>query len=122
MSMKKILLAGFAGTLLAGSAMAAEPMTLTDSQLDGVSAGATLVAGIALVGPFQALGGQSLSFTDLSQVATVEQFAGNPTSVQSLYQTQAAAGLQASHITNSPGGAAFLSGGTFALGGSVTFP
>lgn len=122
MSMNKMLLAGVAGTLLAGSAMAAEPMKLTDSQMDDVSAGLTLTGGLGLVGPFFAGGQQSLAFTDLSQVATSESFTGTPTGVQSLYQTQSAAGLQATQITNSPGAAVFQSGGTIAAGFSLTFP
>lgn len=51
MSMKKILLAGVAGTFIAGTAMATEPVTLTDNQMDTVSAGAlSLNLGIATFG------------------------------------------------------------------------
>jgi hypothetical protein len=48
MSIKKSLVAGVAGALMAGSAMAAEPAVLTDGEMDRVSAGLTLLAGAGL--------------------------------------------------------------------------
>lgn len=122
MSIKHSLLAGVAGALLAGGAMAAEPLTLTDTQLDEVSAGLFVVGGLALVGPFQSLGAQSLTFTDLSQSATSEWFKGTATGVENLYEAQAAAGLQATVLSNQPAGTLFTSGGSLAVSFSLTQP
>jgi hypothetical protein len=121
MSIKKTLLAGAAVTMIAGTAMAAEPTKLTDAQMDDVSAGfLTLTGGLALVGPFDSVGFNNMQFTDLSQVATVEQVAITPTSVQQIQQTQSAAGLTS--LVQSSGGALFLSGGTIAVGLSLNIP
>lgn len=120
MSIKNILLAGAAVTMLAGTAMAAEPTKLTDAQMDDVAAGFTLTAGLALVGPFGALNFNSLQFTDLSQVATLEQIAVTPTSLQQIQSTQAAAGLTALTLSNT--GGLFESGGTIAVGFSLATP
>jgi hypothetical protein len=46
MSIKKSLLAGVACTVMASAAMAAEPTTLTEAEMDGVTAGLTLIGGI----------------------------------------------------------------------------
>jgi|GEM_PF-1516471 len=121
MSITKTLLAGVAGTLLAGTAMAAEPMQLSDAQMDQVAAGITLVGGISLIGPFDAVNFQNLQFTELSQTATTDQVAITPGSVQTLFQTQSAAGLSGS-VMNTGGGALFLSGGSVAVGFSLTTP
>lgn len=43
--MYKTIIAGVAGAMLAGSAMAAEPVKLTDGQMDDVTAGFRLAAG-----------------------------------------------------------------------------
>lgn len=120
MSIKTTLLAGAAVTMLAGTAMAAEPTKLTDAQMDNVAAGFTFTGGLALVGPFDAVNFNNLQFTDLSQVATVEQVAITPTSVQQIQQTQAAGGL--SGLVQSSTGGLFLSGGTIAVGASLTLP
>ena len=121
MSITKTLLAGVAGTLFAGAAMAAEPVQLTDAQLDDVAAGITLVGAISLIGPFDAVNFQNLQFVELSQTATVDQVAVTQTSVQSLFQTQSAAGLTGL-VQNTGGGGVFLSGGSVAVGFSLTTP
>jgi hypothetical protein len=49
--MNKLIIAGVAGALFAGStAMAAEPVSLTDGQMDGVTAGWYVAAGGASAG------------------------------------------------------------------------
>jgi len=121
MSITKTVLAGVAGTLLAGTALAAEPMQLTDAQMDEVAAGITLVGAIALVGPFDTVNFQNLQFTELSQTATVDQVSIVPTRVETLFQTQSAAGLSGL-VQNSGGGGVFLSGGSVAVGFSLTTP
>jgi hypothetical protein len=121
MSITKTLLASVAGTLLAGAAMAAEPTTLTDAQMDDVAAGLTLVGAIGLIGPFDALNFSGLQFTDLSQTATTDQVAVTATGAQSLFQTQSAAGLTGI-VTSLNNGGVFLSGGSIAVGFSLTTP
>jgi hypothetical protein len=60
--MKKLLIAGAAVFALAGAANAGQPVTLTDAQMDHVSAGATALA--AAQGIFFAdLGATSMSST-----------------------------------------------------------
>lgn len=49
--MNKMIIAGVAGAFLAGSAaMASEPVKLTDGQMDDVTAGFRLLAGLNLLG------------------------------------------------------------------------
>ena len=121
MTIKNAILAGVAGTLLAGGAMAGEPVKLTDAQLDGVAAGVDIVAGIAFVGPFTSIGAQSLTFTEVSQTATSQSSTLTPTSLTATANTQAAAGLSAQVLTSNPAGAAFQSGGSFAASGTISF-
>lgn len=120
MSIKNTLLAGVAGTLLAGTAMAAEPMKLTNAQLDDVAAGFTITAGLALIGPFNAIGQNQLQFTELSQVATVEQINLTTTSLAQVQQTQSAAGLTVTTMAGN--GSVFESGGSLAVGISLSAP
>jgi hypothetical protein len=46
MSIKKSLVAGVACTFMAGAAAAAEPMALTEAEMDSVTAGLTLIGGV----------------------------------------------------------------------------
>jgi hypothetical protein len=119
MSITKTLLAGAAVTMLAGTAMAAEPTKLTDAQMDNVAAGFTFTGGLSLVGPFDSVNFNNMQFTDLSQVATLETVTIVPTGVQQVQQTQSAAGLTA--LVQSANGGLFLSGGTIAVGASLAF-
>ncbi len=61
--MRKTVIAGVTGALLAGSAaMAAEPVTLTDTQMDGVTAGFTFAGGLAYnIGAFVGTAGPSVA-------------------------------------------------------------
>lgn len=124
MSIKKILLAGVAGTFLASNAMAAEPLTLSDAQLDDVSAGVlNLTLGLAALGDFGTLGVSSSGGTVLSQMATSEQTAitGGGQLIQSLIEVQAAAGIEA-FATSVNGGGVMFSDGGLALSGTLSVP
>lgn len=118
-TLKSALLAGVAGTLLAGTATAAEPVTLTDAQLDEVSAGAFVIAAVGLTFGFQSTNLNGLNFTEQAQTATVAQLSVKPTGLISLDQTQAFAGLTATMTSN--GGGLFDSFGQVAAGGSANF-
>ena len=67
MSINKLLLAGVAGTFLAGSAtMAAEPVKLTDAQMDDVTAGfLRLNIGLRLANLETAAGGRTFVSQDV---------------------------------------------------------
>ena len=119
MSIKSALLAGAALSVMATSAMAAEPVRLSDAQLDDVSAGAFVIAAIGLTFGFQATNLNGLSFTEQAQIATVAQLTVSPTGLRSLDQTQAFAGLGAT--MTSSGGGLFDSFGQLAAGGSANF-
>ncbi|MCB1992994.1 MAG: hypothetical protein KDG49_16195, partial [Geminicoccaceae bacterium] len=93
MSMKNLFLAGAAVTLLATSAMAAEPTKLTASQMDSVTAGAfnlDLDLALAITGPIRgrnlstAVPLQSATFNTTNQVTV-------GTSLVSLRQTSGTA-------------------------------
>lgn len=73
MSITKTLLAGVAGTVLVGSAaMAAEPLKLTDNQMDDVTAG-VLASGLFGDVIFTGLGSFSSSGkTDVSATETIK--------------------------------------------------
>jgi len=73
MSMQKILLAGVAATFMAGSAVSAEPITLSDSQLDNVSGGFSVLVAGGLIGPSFTFG-ESAGGGALTQFATSDQF------------------------------------------------
>jgi len=127
MSMKKILLAGVAGTFIAGSAMAAEPVTLTDGQMDGVSAGAlNLTLAFTSIGQFDAFNSSAIVGTVLNQTATSEQLVLTPggTAVASLIETQAVAGVDVQQSSLLNGGTMFSEGMLAAAGqlGIVNFP
>ena len=119
MSMKATLLAGVAGSLIAGTAMAAEPVKLTDAQMDEVAAGIFVIGAIGLTFGFQSTNLNGLSFTEQAQTATVAQLAITPTTLQSLDQTQSLAGLGAT--MTSSGGGLFDSFGKAAVGFSANF-
>lgn len=120
MSIKKTLLAGVAGTLLAGGAMAAEPMTLSDSQMDDVAAGLTLTVGLGFTGGFQSLNSSVFQVQELSQTSTVENSSFNGTNLQTQFTTQAAAGTTWDQRSDINGGI-FAIGPAFALGASLSF-
>jgi hypothetical protein len=121
MSMKNALLAGVAGTFVAGAAMAAEPVTLSDVQMDQVSAGFTLTLGLGLQGPAAVLGFQDQSLTQLNQVA-----------IQESISTGTTAGTRGTFLTQGAVGTSFTGGGgstgigftalQAAVGGTLTFP
>lgn len=122
MSIKNIFLAGAAATLIAGSAMAAEPMKLADSQMDSVTGGLTSLSGVLAVslgGPI--VGANNNSFDSLQQTefATTDVVSIG-TSVTS---TRTAQGLSANQInsTSLGGGGIAFSAGNLTLGGSFAF-
>ena len=122
MSIKNTLLAGAAATLIAGGAMAAEPMKLTDSQMDDVAAGLTslnLTVAVALAGTV--LGANNTQFDSLQQTefATVEQVSIG-TAVTSVRQAQGLSATQINSTSLNSGGIAF-SAGNLTLGGSLSF-
>lgn len=122
MSIKNIFLAGAAATLIAGSAMAAEPIKLADSQMDDVTAGLTslnLTLALALAGPV--VGANNSSFDSLQQTefATVEQVSIG-TAVTSTRQAQGLSATQINSTSLGGGGIAF-SAGNLTLGGSLSF-
>jgi hypothetical protein len=119
MSMKNALLAGVAGTFVAGAAMAAEPVTLSDTQMDQVTAGLLSASfGVGLQGPAAVLGFGDNQLVQLNQTAIVESFsAGTTAGTQGTYQTQGAVGnsfLGAGGNT----GIAFI-GTSFGVGGTL---
>lgn len=65
MSIKKSIVAGVAGALMAGSAMAAEPAVLTDGEMDSVNAGLTLIGGL---GASILTGGVGFDQTSIQQI------------------------------------------------------
>lgn len=124
MSLKNLFLASAAATLIAGSAMAAEPITLTDSQMDAVNGGFTLnlLGGVGIAGPVVGLNNNTFNSTSQGEVATVNNVSIG-TSVTSLRQTQAIGLNQITSTSTSGGGLAF-SAGTLAIGldATVTAP
>lgn len=125
MSFKNLFLASAAATLIAGSAMATEPVVLSDAQMDSVAGGATvsLLGGAGIVGPLAVL--NASSFTTLSQGETVQsnQTVIQPTSVSSLRTVQSIAVNSATGTSLSNSGFVF-SAGTLALSAdlSLAFP
>lgn len=119
MSIKKTLLAGVAGTLLAGGAMAAEPVKLTDSQMDDVAAGLSLTLGLGLTTGFTAANSTLFEVNELSTTATDEQVGFDGTVLSSSITTQAAAGTAWSQ-TSLSGGGLFTMGPALALGGNLS--
>lgn len=120
MSIKKSLLAGVAGTLVAGAAMAAEPVALTDAQLDDVSAGLSLSLALGLTTGFDAFAFDSATVTVLNQTGVVESVGIQVGSqVQSLFQTQAAAGT-GWNLLASGGGGGIVIDPSVAVGGTLT--
>jgi hypothetical protein len=122
MSIKNIFLAGAAATFIAGSAFAAEPVKLADSQMDDVTAGLTslnLTLALALAGPV--VGAQNNSFDSLQQTefATVETISIG-TAVTSARQAQGLSATQINSTSLGGGGIAF-SAGNLTLGGSLGF-
>lgn len=122
MSMKNLFLAGAAVTLLATSAMAAEPTKLTASQMDSVTAGAfnlDLDLALAITGPIRgrnlstAVPLQSATFNTTDQVTV-------GTSLVSLRQTSGTAINQLEAVALNNNGRVRL-GGTLAVGGSASF-
>lgn len=120
MSIKKTLLAGVAGTLLAGGAMAAEPVKLTDSQMDDVSAGLSLTLALGLTTGFTAANSTLFEVNELSTTATDEQVGFDGTVLSSSITTQAAAGTAWSQ-TSLTGGGLFVMGPALTINGNVSF-
>lgn len=73
MSIRKTLLAGVAGTLVASGAMAAEPSALTDAEMDRVSAGATLLGGLGASILTGSLGFDQSSIQQVNSFAVTEE-------------------------------------------------
>lgn len=120
MSLKNLFLASAAATLIAGSAMAAEPVTLTDSQMDSVAGGFTLslLGGAGIAGPVVGLNNTTFDSLSQGEVATVNNVSIG-TSVTSLRSTQAIGVNQINSTSLSSGGLAF-SAGTLAIGLDVS--
>lgn len=134
MSMKKILLAGVAGTFIAGTAMATEPVTLTDNQMDTVSAGAlNLNLAIATFGTIPGTNDSLLSANATTSVGSALNESVTISTLQvvpgtSLFaernQTQAQSQMIVEQSSANNGGL-LATGGTFAAGATlsiVNFP
>lgn len=121
MSMKNLFLAGAATTMLATSAMAAEPVTLTNSQMDDVTAGINLDVdlALALTGPMTARNlTTATAIQDASMLTTNQVVIG--TSVTSLRQTSAT-GTNQIQATSAGNNGRVRLGGSLAVGGSLSF-
>jgi hypothetical protein len=94
MSMKNALLAGVAGTFVAGAAMAGEPVALSDGQMDQVTAGLFSTSfGVGLQGPAAVIGFQDNQLVQLNPVAILESTsAGTTAGTRGTFQTQGAVG------------------------------
>jgi hypothetical protein len=114
MSMKKLVLAGVAATLMAGSAMAAEPVVLSDADLDNVNGGGVLLAGVSF-GIAQLGVGEVVTGGTLNQQATLSRTQISP-NLLSVSQINIAEARNDTAIvaTNPGGGTLVLSGLTFA--------
>jgi hypothetical protein len=114
MSMKNLVLAGVAATLMAGSAVAGEPVVLSDSDLDNVNGGGVLLAG-ASFGVLQLGIGEVVTGGTLNQQATLSSTAISP-NLLSVAQTNIAEARNDTAIvaTNPGGGSLVVSGATFA--------
>lgn len=121
MSMKNLFLAGAAVTMLATTAMAAEPMKLTNSQMDDVTAGLSLslTLGLGLTGPVAGINNTKFDSISQAEIATSEQTVIG-TSITSLRQS-AALGLNQINSASTSGGGIAFSAGTLAVGGSASF-
>jgi hypothetical protein len=122
MSMKNIVLAGVAATFMAGSALAAEPVTLTDAQLDNVTGGVfSLLVGTGLIGPSLAIG-EAVTGTTLTQFATSDQFTVSPngTALQTLTQSEVVNNISLRSISS--GGGLVGNVGSIALAGFIQVP
>lgn len=120
MSMKNLFLAGAAATMLATSAMAAEPVKLTASQMDGVTAGFNLDLdlALALTGPIRGRNlTTSVAIQEASMLTTNQVVIG--TAVTSLRQTSATGTNQLQTTSLGNNGRIRLSG-TLGVGGSVS--
>ena len=124
MSLKNLFLASAAATFIAGSAMAAEPITLTDSQMDSVAGGFTLslLGGAGIAGPVVGLNNTTFDSLSQGEVATNNQVSIG-TSVTSIRQVQAL-GVNQINSTSLTGGGLAFSAGTLAFGldATVTAP
>lgn len=114
MSMKNLVLAGVAATLMAGSAMAAEPVVLSDTDLDNVTGGDSLL-GAASFGIAQLGIGTTVTGGTLNQQATLSNTLVSP-DLQSIATSNIAEARNDTSIvaTNPGGGSLVLSGLTFA--------
>jgi len=114
MSITKTLLAGVAGTVLVGSgAMASEPLKLTDSQMDNVSAGLVISQAAA---PFVVLNSFLGTASATTSVATFadESIIVRPTGLQVAIKEFGTASSTLAGSFNGGGGIATL-GGSVAL-------
>jgi hypothetical protein len=121
MSMKNIVLAGAAATFMAGSALAADPVTLTDGQMDTVSAGFSLLIAGGLIGPTGAIG-EGIAGTALTQFATSDQFVISPdgTALATLTTATARNDVQLRAVSSGIGAVGSL--GNVAFAGFANFP
>jgi Mn2+/Fe2+ NRAMP family transporter len=122
MSMKNIVLAGVAATFMAGSAVAAEPVTLTDAQLDNVTGGIfSVVFGTGLIGPSLAVG-EAVTGTTLTQFATSDQFSISPDATALATLTSASARNDVQLRSISSGGGLVGNVGSIAIAGFIQVP
>jgi len=122
MSIKNALLAGVAGAFLAGSAMAAEPVTLTNDEMDAVTAGFNLTIALGLQGPVGAAGFGSSTFETLNQTSILESFsAGTSAGTSGTFAAQGAVGTNFQTDGAGSGAISFI-GTSFGIGGTVEFP
>jgi hypothetical protein len=90
MSIKKSLLAGVACTVMASAAMAAEPTTLTEAEMDGVTAGLTLIGGVGASILTGAVGFDQSSIQQINSFAVSESACINCGSAGTTFQSTTA--------------------------------
>jgi len=119
MSMKNAVLAGVAGTLLAGTALASEPVTLTDTQMDGVTAGIfSASVALGLQSPAVVLGFGDNQLVQVNATAIEETFsAGTTAGTTGSFTTQGAVGSGFVGTGGNTGIA--IIGGSLGVGGTV---
>lgn len=119
MSIKKTLLAGVAGTLFTGGAMAAEPVHLTDQQMDDVSAGLSLTLALGLTSGFLTANTTTAAVEETAQGATVESInIGTLITVVNTTQSLAGTGF---NLTSATGGGIIVIGPSLGVSGTLSF-
>jgi hypothetical protein len=120
MSLSKTLLTGAAAAALLGSAaMADEPVTLTDTQMDDVTAG--FLFAFAGTGGYLADFAGVYASADTSETSSVKQSESSKFSVGTGGASGSGAASAEAKASIKGNFKTFLGGGTFATGGTLAF-